>query len=368
MAEFEETKHYGGVATVKFYPGNHAYYVNDPAVKAKNKRTGGGTSITGMLGKGEGLMKWPMWEMSKYLEEFFATTTITEVVNGPVTIEDLLEAGRDAHIKKSDRGKSVGTDAHAWIEEWSRLKLVSQHDKTEFTPPPIPDVEDIAAVLRRSYIDIIKRLKPKAVDEWKKLPALIMKDIEVREAMWTEATMVRQSIMAAKEWLDQHEIFVHGAEDTVYSRELFVCGKYDADWSVTCSEKCGWCYMNGANSTEDPSNGLESGGRTFVGRYIVDFKSTNASSSAPKGIYPEYLVQCAVYDVAIMEEHPEREYHGYLILNGSKKPFIDKAGNEHPLFNTHFSFDRKRWQRVASMLAVVKEDMFAAGKEIKRSA
>jgi hypothetical protein len=115
----------------------------------------------------------------------------------------------------------------------------------DFVAPAVPEVEDIAKTLRGSYIKLINDVKPKGLDEWKTLPKLFLKEIEMQEAIWTEATMVRQSIVAAKAWLEMHDIKVHGAEDTVYSRELFVCGKYDADWEVTCTQKCGWCYKNG---------------------------------------------------------------------------------------------------------------------------
>jgi hypothetical protein len=106
----------------------------------------------------------------------------------------------------------------------------------------------------------------------------------------------------------------------------------------------------------------------FTGRYIVDFKSTNASSESPKGIYPEYLAQCAVYEVAIIEEHPDRKYDGYLILNGSKQPYTDKkTGQEYPVFNTHFSFRNEQHREWAKLLARNKELIYAANKEMKES-
>jgi hypothetical protein len=144
----------------------------------------------------------------------------------------------------------------------------------------------------------------------------------------------------------------------VYSRELFVCGRYDADWSVTCTEKCNWCYLNGVEG-DHPEK--------FTGRYIVDFKSTNASSEAPKGIYPEYLIQCGVYMCAILEEHPERKYNGSLILNGSKNPSFNKDGTERPVFGTHFSFNAERDMQAAKLLAQLKELTYAGKQEIKNS-
>lgn len=357
MANYEETTHYGGEATVRFYPGMHGYFVTDPALDKKNARTGGGTSLTGTLNKGQGLMMWPMWEMSKYLKAYFESATIQDLVDDPdTTIETILKAGRDAHVKKGDRGKSVGTDAHAWIESWCNAKMAGEAD------PEVPTVEDIAKVLRTAYIRIVNDLKPKEISEWKRLPKLIFKEIEIQEAMWTEATMVRRSIIAAKEWLSMHDITVHGAEDTVYSRKLFVCGKYDGDWSVTCTEKCGWCYENGK-----PQPASYKSNHSFTGRYIVDFKSTNASKDSPKGIYPEYLAQCAIYETALLEEFPDRKYDGYLLLNGSKQPTTDKDGNEYPTFNTHFSFNNDRYRQWAAVLANNRDFIREAAEEMKKS-
>lgn len=360
MAEVEITKHYGGEATVKFYPGMHGYFVDDPKLDVKNKRTGGGTSLTGVMAKGQGLMMWPMWEMSKYLRTYFESTPLKDIVDDPdITIDALLKAGRDAHTKKSDKGKSVGTDAHSWVEAYSNALQESQTTKKKFVPPAVPEVEDIAAILKRGYIRVINDLKPKELDDFKRLPKLIFKEIEIQERLWEEATMVRQSILGAKAWFEKHDVVVHGAEGTVYSRELFVCGKYDADWTVTCTEKCGWCYLNGNKKAEK---------KDFTGRYIVDFKSTNASSESPKGIYPEYLAQCAVYEIGIIEEFPDRKYDGYLILNGSKVPAVDKkTGEEYPLFNSHFSFNNEAHREWAKNLAKLKEQIWAANNEMKES-
>ncbi len=366
MANFEETKHYNGEAIVRFYPGMHGYFVTDPKHPdgpKKNARTGGGTSLTGTLAKGQGLMMWPMAEMAKYINTLFESTPIKTIIDDPdITLSSIIKEGKEAHRKKSDRGKSVGTDAHAWVEEYSNLLQASQSSEKKFTPPPVPEVSDIVEVLRAGYIRIINDLKPVEMDDWKRLPKLIFKEIEIQEALWTEASMVRQSILGAKAWLELHDIKVHGAEDTVYSRKLFVCGKYDADWEVTCTEKCGWCYTNGKVR---PEGEVE---KDFTGRYIVDFKSTNASSEQPKGIYPEYLAQCAVYETAILEEFPDRKYDGYLILNGSKVPAKDKkTGEEFPLFNTHFSLGTADYRRWAEILAENKELIYKANKEMKES-
>jgi hypothetical protein len=355
----EESKHFGGKVTIRFYPNAHYYTVDDPdyidhvtgeKIPLVKKRIGGATSITGVMNKGQGLMMWPMWEMSKYLKAYFESTTIKEFVDNPETIEDLLKAARDAHVKKSDRGKSVGTDAHAWVQEYLERVQASQEDpKKKFVAPEVPEVEDIAKTLRRSYLAIFNELKPKSLDDYRELPKLIFRDIEIQEAIWTEATMIQKATQAAKEWFELHDIIVHGVEQTIYSRRLLTSGRYDADITVTCTKKCGHCYRNGDESKP---------AKDYTGRYVTDFKSTNASRDNPKGIYSEYLAQCGVYDHGSTEEFPDREYHGHLILNGSK--------NEGT-FATHFSFERQRNRDWAEACARVKEHMFAGAKEIKES-
>lgn len=376
-AKFEETHHYGGEAVVKFYPGMHGYFVTDPKLGYKHKRMGGGTSITGMLAKGQGLMLYPMYEMRKYLKNYFRSTTVEEFFDAPMNLDDLLKAGTQAHVKKSDRGKSVGTDAHAWVEEYVReamrvqekLKLKDAEEVSlnreaydkEFKCPEILEVEELHAVLRRSYIDIFKASKPTSIDEYRKLSKALFADAEIQEALHTEATMLRQSITAAKEWFDRHDVYVHGTEDTVYSREYGFCGKYDIDITVRCSRKCEWCYLNKPldKRVEFAQSHKDGEDHVFEGRYIADFKSTNESTEAPKGIYKEYLTQCAVYEIGKTEEFPDIKYDGHLILNGSKN---------NGTFNSHFSFSADRSRRMVELLVELKELDYEAKQEMKASA
>ena len=390
---FEESTHYGGAASVRFYPGAHYYAITDPEMNFKNKRAGGATSLTGVMDKGMGLMLYPMYEMKKYLKNYFRSTTIEEMFDSPMSLDDLLKEGTQAHVKKSDRGKSVGTDAHAWVESYLREALRVQEQlginnmdelvaqraayDAEFKVPEIPSVEELGVRLRQSYIEIFKATKPKDIEAYRKLTKSLFADAEIQEGLHIEATMLNLATTAAKGWFDIHDVFVHGTEDTVYSRKMQICGKYDADLSVRCGNRCNWCYLNG--DEEKIVNVLNELGEdhTFTGRYITDYKSTNASSSAPKGIYKEYLAQCGIYDLAKTEEFPDIEYAGHLILNGSKNdPKRDANGDPIPLikgkpyspFNTHFSFERERNRKWGLMLAELKEIMYEAGKEVEKSA
>ena len=155
---YEESIHYNGEVTVRFYPGAHYYAVTDTKLGFKNKRMGGATSLTGMMNKGQGLMLYPMYEMKKFLKNYFRSTTVEEFFNSPISLDNLLKQGTDAHVKKSDRGKSVGTDAHAWVEAYlnealrvqTKLGLKNATDVAanreaylkEFVSPEIPTVEE----------------------------------------------------------------------------------------------------------------------------------------------------------------------------------------------------------------------------------
>lgn len=383
-ANYDESIHYNGEASVKFYPGAHFYSITDPGhldpktgkpAPFKNKRAGGATSLTGLMNKGQGLMLYPMYEMRKYLKNFFRSTTIEEFFDSPISLDDLLKEGTQAHVRKSDRGKSVGTDAHAWVEGYLReglrvqeklgLKSVEDivankeaYDK-EFNVPEILTVEELGVKLRQSYIDIFKAAKPTNIDAYRALSKSLFADAEIQDALHTEATMLRKSTSAALEWFKIHVVFVHGTEDTVYSRKMELCGRYDADLTVRCSGKCNWCYLNGDEEKVINIINEESPEFVFDGRYITDFKSTNESNEAPKGIYPEYLAQCGIYDLAKTEEFPDIVYDGHLILNGSKN---------NGTFNTHYSFERERNRQWGLLLADLKEISYEAGKEIKASA
>lgn len=367
MADAVITKHYNGEAQVKFNPGNHSYYVNDEVgfefkgkhYTYKNKRAGGATSVTGVMDKGKGLMMWPMWEMNKYLRKYFNETTIADIFESQKNLDDILKDARDAHVKKSDLGKSVGTDAHQYAEDYLNALQAFQQGKTkEFVAPPVPKVEDIKEILKRRYIEIIKTLKPQNIEEFQKLPKLITQDIEIQAAMWEEATMLVRSINALRGWFEAHEIEVIGCEQNTYSRTAASkyldeptpqCGYYDATLKITCSAKCGHCYTN---KLGEPTQ------ETFTATYITDFKTTNTSSEFSMGIYPEYLPQCGVYDLGFTEEFPEIKVDGHLILNASK---------QDGSFTPFFSFERERNRDWACHLIAVKEAKWAGTNEVKEA-
>lgn len=395
QVEVEVSHHYvndpNGAARIEFRPGNHTYKVWDPGYTDPNTgelkpleglQLGGATSVISAMDKGEGLSFYFMYEMKKFLKQFFASATIQDLMDDEQTLEQLLKEGTIAHTKKSDRGKSVGTDAHWFIERYLiELKRVQDSETpTEFVLPEIPEVEDIMLMLRKSYLTIFNNLKPQNTEQYARLPKLILADLAVQESLFTEATMLRRSTLAAKAWLEQHDIEVHGTEGTVYSRKMLKTGKYDADITVTCSYRCEWCCFNGnivlrnqalqeadANYNAKMAAGdLSEFTYKKTMRCLTDFKSSNASTDYPKGIYPNYLAQCGVYDYALREELGI-EFDAHLILNGSKDAKVDKQGNEYPVFSSHFSTNTERNRKWAYVCNVMKEMMAEGDKEIRNS-
>jgi len=369
MANQEITKHYNGEAESVFYPGNHSYYVNDSGFDFKGKRyvwekkrAQGATSVTGVMDKGKGLMMWPMWEMSKFLKQHLNTTTFKELLDPEsMTLEEMLKKARAAHTVKSDRGKSVGTDAHQYVEEYFKAMMAEQQDLRkedgtyEFSYPEKPETPNLIKTLQDTYVGMINNLKPKDWDEYGRLPKLLMDDAEMQESIFTEATMLRKSIDAFHKWVDLHKIRVVGVEETVYSRvaaskyldePVAQCGKFDQVLEVTCSDRCGHCYTN---RVLNPSQ------KEFTAIYLTDFKTTNTSTDFVMGIYPEYLPQCGVYDLGYVEEHPDRRVDGHLILNASKKDGT---------FATFFSMDRERNREWACHLVAIKEYMWSGKREV----
>lgn len=98
------------------------------------------------------------------------------------------------------------------------------------------------------------------------------------------------SFLAFKQWWNSHpDISVVKTEQVVYSRDQDYAGTYDML--------------------------LQVGDKLVMG----DFKTTNISKHAPKGIYPEYFLQVAAYSMAHMEEFPQDVIEDIVIINASKQ-------------------------------------------------
>lgn len=343
-ATYEETTHYDGAATVRFYPGNHVYKVYDKEYGRNGTPAAGASGPVNTMNKGQGLMMWPMWEMSKYLKLFFETTTVEELIDDPdTTIASILEAGRNQHNQKADKGKSVGTEAHAWAEDYL-IRLKDQQDNNDQSLPEVPTVENIEKRLLDGVKTTIKNTKFNKTDDFEQLPKVLTKEIEMQKAIHEEAEMQLTAINNFMKFINQHEIEVIGVEQTVYSREWNQCGKFDSILKITCSSKCGYCYSQGITR------------RKYTGTYLTDLKTTNESSEASSGIYSSYLPQCGIYDLGYTEEFGDK-IDGYLILNASKQ----KEGKVSPMF----VFERDKYVEWAMLLIKLRTYMKIGEKEVK---
>ncbi len=204
--------------TVKLYNDTITIHFNNNArnryvIEETGHSPVGCTTILQTLNK-PALMTWPMFEAIEYLKK---------------NPEQYEEASK-AYLRKSQRGKDVGTDVHAVIEEYLNTGNIT-----------------------RTYLpDIDKPLK------------------------------------SFLEWWGETKPKVLGTEQIIYSKQFDYCGTYDAL--------------------------LEIDGKVV----LADIKTTNASRTAPLGIYPEMFLQLGGYSLAHHEENPLEMIHDLMIVRVGK--------------------------------------------------
>lgn len=114
---------YGGDVKLSFYEEGHKYQVT---VNGVTSTPVGATTILRVLNK-PALMLWPMYEAIDWIKK----NCRLEILGEPTQIyelnDDKLEQAAKAHVNKSDRGKDVGTQVHAWIERFLRGRRVEEH-------------------------------------------------------------------------------------------------------------------------------------------------------------------------------------------------------------------------------------------------
>jgi hypothetical protein len=130
--------------------------------------------------------------------------------------------------------------------------------------------EDDLALAKKAYLD--------KSDKGKDTGALIHSAIEsyLRGKKLVLDESIVAPIEAFKKWFKESKAKVLGLEQTVYSRDYNYCGTFDAI--------------------------LEIDGQIV----LVDWKSTNISYSAPRGIYAENFYQLGAYNFAYREEKATR--------------------------------------------------------------
>jgi len=202
--------------TVKLYDGEITIEFNN---KARNRYVVledghspvGVTTVLAGLAK-PGLALWPMYEAIDWLKK------------NP----DDFEGAEKAYLIKSDKGKSVGTDVHAALENYLNGRGVIMSD------------------------DIFK------------------------------------PYMAFNSWFADNDPKVLATEQIIYSKKYDYAGTYDVL--------------------------LDLDGKVV----LCDIKTTNASRSAPLGIYPEYLLQLGAYSLAHHEENPLEKVDDLMVIRVGK--------------------------------------------------
>lgn len=197
---------YGGEVELLFNPNTrNRYLVN---TNGESFSPVGVTTVLNKVLAKEALMLWPMNMATGWLRDNCLDKVLTEAH---------IDEARKAYVKKSDKGKDVGSEVHEAIE--LQLKECLPH----------------------AHYDGLSPEAKKAVD-------------------------------AMADWIYEVKPKVLATEQIVYSREHNYCGTFDAL--------------------------LEIDGKVV----LCDVKTTNASQSAPLGIYPENFLQLGAYSLAYKQE------------------------------------------------------------------
>lgn len=345
-AQFEIIKLYKGKVEIKYYPKSHAYKIHDAEYARNWEKCPSVTGLTGNMDKGAGLMMYAMSEAMKYMDRQFINTSMKNAIEDPkFSIKEMFKSARAAHISKSDLGKRVGTTSHEYVEKLLRSLMKSQKAGTEFLIPTAPSAIDLRTELNDSwnnildlYVDRFDKLEN--VDKFREI---ITKDIELRGLVWQEAQMVEKATTAARDFfvqaVKQGALKVWDVERLVHSRKLFVSGRFDSVLEFV--KPFTW-----------------RGYTIPIGIYITDFKTSNAAIDYPMGIFPNYLPQLGLYDIAYCEEHPSMRERitGHLILGSSKH-----GDGFHP----YVSSDRERNRQWGELLSPLNEFIYQGTKELK---
>lgn len=343
-APFELHHLYKGQVQIKFLTNSHTYKVYDAEKKRNWEVSPSATGATDKMEKGAGLMMYAMSEAMKYMDNVFTNKGLRQMVDDEkFTITDMFKDARQAHRSKSDLGKRVGTASHAYVEELLKAFKKAQDTGTQFIVPPVPRATDLAGDLEQSYQNIISVYNFRTLADVKKYREVVIKDIDVRSAIWSEAMMVQNACEAAKQFFTAAAkagaLKVWAVEQLVHSRELFISGKFDA-------------------ILEFVRDFTWRGYTITTGVYLTDFKTSNPAVEYPMGIFPNHLAQVGMYDVAYCEEFPEvrDRIKGHLILGSSK------TGEG---FHPYVSLKRERNRQWAIALVPVLEYLHQGEKELK---
>ena len=251
---------YGGAVTLVFDPlatgRAPRYSVSDAKFKTTDVPVRGVTTVLRDILDTPGLMTWPM---NMLCERVFGTEGFDEVLGQykhnwnkaliqPDTsyteeqLREIMLSGQRAYTEKRDKSADIGTLAHSCVEQ------IVQGKSAE---------ESVKFVLSGVEVDTSD---PTAMENFNDATKLLPKMMDVFHNWWAYVVETYQAKLAF-------------SEKPLYSRKLNYCGTLDLV--------------------------VEINGRL----YVLDFKTTNRSSMAPLGVYPDYFMQLGAYGYALREEH-----------------------------------------------------------------
>lgn len=139
-------------------------------------------------------------------------------------------------------------------------------------------------------LEVASKLHTVRSDKGKDIGTLVHQAIEtyLKEGEVVAEPDAVKPVVAFVDWFEGQKIKVLGVEQITYSKEHDYCGTFD-------------CL-------------LEIDGKAV----LCDIKTSNASRTAPLGIYPEHFLQLGAYSKAFSEELPGKKIDDLMIINCSK--------------------------------------------------
>jgi hypothetical protein len=195
-------KLYKDTVEVEFLEARHRYKVNGNYVV-------GVSTVLGVLAKD--LMDWAAWMSAEAFKEAVSPFATSEQSMSKAELKKLADGAKKAHRQKSQKGKDVGTIAHAWIKE--------ETDAGGFVEYPVYAAELIAAA--GETVDI----------------KLIHENVKAAE----------HCVNQWRQWKIDYDIEVIKSEFIVHSQKLGYCGTVDL---LFRSRRTGKVYMGDYKTSE----------------------------------------------------------------------------------------------------------------------
>lgn len=140
---------YGGDIELIFSPNSRNRYLVNMADGTTVYPPGVTTILSKVLAK-EALMMWPLNMATNWLKDNCLNQVLTELH---------LEEARRAHVKKSDKGKDVGTEVHEAIEQILNITArTGQYEKTDIVEVQSPEAEKALKAFRNWLLDTAPRV------------------------------------------------------------------------------------------------------------------------------------------------------------------------------------------------------------------